>query len=146
MSHIPATMIKAWKEKGQKYMQQQNIGLLHIEQAYYLCSEYYELSVLKILFIVNTDDSDKKFDYVINTKPVTLFLRIIYLLPASMVLNLTHNWVLMFQTETENKKPLICSSSRWDCHFHSYVLTNLTVFNSLLPRRYIRKVSAQLVP
>ena len=47
------------------------------------------------------------------------------------------------------------SSSRWDFHFHSYVLTiyarlywilELVVFYSLVRRRYIRKVSVQLVP
>ena len=46
------------------------------------------------------------------------------------------------------------SSSRWDFHFHSYVLTiyvclywilELVVFNSLVHRGYIRKVSVQLV-
>ena len=48
-----------------------------------------------------------------------------------------------------------CSSSRWDFHFHSYVLTiyvciywwwNLVVFNSLVRRGYIRKVSVHFVP
>ena len=47
------------------------------------------------------------------------------------------------------------SSSRWDFHFHSYVLTiyvplywllELVVFYSLVRRGYIRKVSVQLVP
>ena len=47
------------------------------------------------------------------------------------------------------------SSSRWDFHFHSYVLTiyvrlyqilELVVFYSLVCRGYIRKVSVQLVP
>ena len=47
------------------------------------------------------------------------------------------------------------SSSRWDFHFHSYVLTiyvrlywilELVVFYSLVRRGYIRKVSIQLVP
>ena len=51
--------------------------------------------------------------------------------------------------------PLSRSSSRWDSHFHSYVLTiyvhfywlwELVVFYSLVRRRYIRKVSVQLVP
>ena len=46
------------------------------------------------------------------------------------------------------------SSSRWDFHFHSYVLTiyvclycifELVVFYSLVRRGYIRKVSVQLV-
>ena len=47
------------------------------------------------------------------------------------------------------------SSSRWDSHFHSYVLTiyirlywlwEFLVFYSLVRRGYIRKVSVQLVP
>ena len=47
-----------------------------------------------------------------------------------------------------------CSSSRWDFHFHSYVLTiyvflywilELVVFYSLVRRGYILKVSVQLV-
>ena len=47
------------------------------------------------------------------------------------------------------------SSSRWDFHFHSYVLTiyvrlfwllEVVVFYSLVRRGYIRKVSVQLVP
>ena len=47
------------------------------------------------------------------------------------------------------------SSSIWGFHFHSYVLTiyvrlywllELVVFYSLVRRRYIRKVSLQLVP
>ena len=47
------------------------------------------------------------------------------------------------------------SSSRWDFHFHSYVLTiyvrvywilELIVFYSLVRRGYIRKVSVQSVP
>ena len=47
------------------------------------------------------------------------------------------------------------SSSRWDSHFHSYVLTiyirfywlwELVLFNSLVRRGYIREVSVQLVP
>ena len=49
----------------------------------------------------------------------------------------------------------ICSKSRWDFHFHYYVLTiyvclywilELIVFNSLVRRGYISKVSVQLVP
>ena len=48
-----------------------------------------------------------------------------------------------------------CSSSRWDSHFHHYVLTiyvclywlwELVVFYFLVRKRYIRKVSVQLVP
>ena len=51
--------------------------------------------------------------------------------------------------------PQIRSSSRWDFHFHSYVLTiyvrlywilELVVFYSLVRRGYIRKVNVQLVP
>ena len=51
--------------------------------------------------------------------------------------------------------PLSRSSSRWDSHFHSYVLTlyvrlyllwELVVFYFLVLRGYIRKVSVQLVP
>ena len=47
------------------------------------------------------------------------------------------------------------SRSRWDFHFHSYVLTiyvflywllEISVFYSLVRRGYIRKVSVQLVP
>ena len=51
--------------------------------------------------------------------------------------------------------PMSLSSSRWDFHFHSYVLTiyvrlywilELVVFYSLVCRGCIRKVSVQLVP
>ena len=49
----------------------------------------------------------------------------------------------------------IRSSSRWDFHFHSYVLTiyvrlywllEIVVFYSLVRKGYIHKVSVQLVP